>query len=176
MRARLYPDVSPDGREVIYGQYTLEHNFDLWVLDLQTGENREWLSTPLSDVVPRFSPDGRNVAYASFPSLGDVGQVHVQSRDGARRWQVSVQGGSYPCWRADSRELFFINGGALYAVDIDPSGETPPGAPRELFKGDFSSQYDVFPDGQHFLLRRRVEKIGAQGPILIDVDAAPAPR
>jgi hypothetical protein len=44
-----------------------------------------------------------------------------------------------------------------------------PGAPRKLFEGDYFSRYDVFPDGQRFLMLRRVPEPSRFGPLLLDV-------
>jgi Tol biopolymer transport system component len=166
LRARLYPDVSPDGREVIYGQYTIEHNFDLWILDLETRQPRLWLRTPASDIQPRYSPDGRWIAWYSSPSFNQPGQVYVQSARGeSRRWQITTAGGSNPEWRRDSRALFFWNEGSLYEVELAAGDDLAPGAPKPVLSGDFVMPYDVFPDGDHFLMLQRVPEPGAAGPI-----------
>jgi serine/threonine-protein kinase len=169
--ARLYPHVSPDGREVIYGQYTLDHNFDLWLLDLETRENRLWLRTPGSDIQPRFSPDGRWIAWTSFSPSG---QVYVQSvRGESRRWQITTAGGSCPEWRRDGRALFFWKSGTLYEVELAAGDDLAPGPPKAVLSGDYVMPYDVFPDGNHFLMLQRVPEPGAAGPIRIEWTAAP---
>jgi hypothetical protein len=111
VRARLHIDVSPDGHSIAYGQYTADHNFDLWVFDTETGKDREWLSTPDAEITPRFSPDGRWIAYtAAGPDSDDV---FIQSFQGEpRRWQVTTQGGRAPNWRRDGSELYFAQDNA----------------------------------------------------------------
>ena len=69
--------------------------------DGTAGEPAAFAATPATESMPRFSPDGRFVAYISDES----GRVEVYVRpfpDGAGRWQASVDGGSQPRWRRAS--------------------------------------------------------------------------
>lgn len=106
---------------------------------------------------PKFSPDGNFVAYESNES-GPL-EIYVQPFPGpGGRWQVSNGGGHEPNWSPKGRELFYLNGSTLMAVTYSIDGDTfRAGAPRELFGGTFVSNtffrwYDVFPDGEHFLV------------------------
>jgi len=168
-RARLHIDVSSDGHTIVYGQYTVERNFDLWLLDTATRETHEWISTPNADITPRFSPDGRWIAYASASPAGDSA-IYVQSVAGeSRRWQVTTTGGRGPAWRADGLELYFNLDDALYAVSIAAGDDPKPGVPRLLFRGDYFSRFDNFPDGQRFLMLQRVPEPSRGGPLLLDI-------
>jgi dipeptidyl aminopeptidase/acylaminoacyl peptidase len=51
-------------------RWTINRNFDLWTLDLATGELHQLTSNPGPDVSPRISPDGKVVAYLSIPRVG----------------------------------------------------------------------------------------------------------
>jgi hypothetical protein len=53
-----------------------------------------------------------------------------------RRWQVSIEGGVQPVWRADGRELYYLGLDAgLYAVEIRVEGdELKAGRPLLLFR------------------------------------------
>ena len=96
-----------------------------------------------------LSPDARWIAFASdetgrfeiylsaFPSLG-------------RKWLVSTEGGITPRFHRDSRELFYRNGNKMMAVDVTLGPEPTIGKPRTLFEGEYAD-YDVSPDGQHFV-------------------------
>jgi predicted Ser/Thr protein kinase len=107
-----------------------------------------------------FSPDGKFLAYRS----NDSGrfEVVVQSlKPGGGRWQVSTHGGSEPRWRRDGKELFYIEGNLLMAVDVAIRGDTlSAGVPHRLF--------DVPPSGQH---RNRLvvtpEQQQAQVPVVV---------
>ena len=92
-----------------------------------------FLSTPFNEVQPRFSPNGRYVAYASDES----GRFEVYVRQyptGTAQWKVSLAGGTQPEWRGDGRELFYIGGdGKATAVPASTEGEFQIGTPRALF-------------------------------------------
>jgi hypothetical protein len=58
------PDWSPDGRWVIYSSYRNDA-MELWILELATGAARPLLANGAVNVEPRFSPDGKRVAFVS---------------------------------------------------------------------------------------------------------------
>jgi hypothetical protein len=76
-------------------------------------------------------------------------------------WQVSTEGGQYPRWRGDGKELYFYFQNSLIAADIRVTGSAvDPGVPRTLFRlpspnlqTDHPSyvRYGVTADGQRFL-------------------------
>jgi serine/threonine-protein kinase len=110
----------------------------------------------------RLSPDGRYVAYTSFASGNNV--VFVQTfPPGGGKWQVSPDNGMMSAWRQDGRELFYVQGDRMMAVDIQPGSTFSAGPPRALFSGPYDTRtapvdnFDVSPDGQTFLMVRRAE-------------------
>jgi serine/threonine-protein kinase len=112
----------------------------------------------------KFSPDGRWVAYCSMES--GKPQVYVQAfpAPGAKI-QISNDGGTDPVWKRSGGELFYRNGDSMMAVPISTASGSA-GRPQELWKGHYShgmssscgppgvssSNYDVTPDGQRFLM------------------------
>jgi len=75
---------------------------------------------------------------------------------------VSTAGGSFPVWRPDGKELYYLNpAGAMVAVPITVTGSSlEPGAPIVLFAtrifgggvdAQQSRQYDVAPDGRFLI-------------------------
>jgi dipeptidyl aminopeptidase/acylaminoacyl peptidase len=61
-------DISPDGTEVCYSMNAdpmpaVSTNSDLYVVSIQGGESRKITSTPGGDVSPRYSPDGKYLAW-----------------------------------------------------------------------------------------------------------------
>jgi Tol biopolymer transport system component len=68
--------------------------------------------------------------------------------------QISVDGGWFPQWRHDGKELFFLDDNAQYvmAVDIKAGSTIEPGKPKVFFKRPANvSYYDVSPDGQRII-------------------------
>ena len=85
------------------------------------------------------------------------------------KWQVSTGGGSYPRWRRDGKEVFFLKlpEKKLMAAEVKAGSGFEVGTLRVLFQtqvkwSDFGTQYDVSPDGSRFLVNTLVEDNKAQ--------------
>ncbi len=113
--------VSPDGRTLAFVQATPDHQADIELLSLADRRVTTFLSSRFDEVEPRFSPDGRWLAYASNES-GSY-EVYVQSTTpNGGRWHVSTNGGRMPAWSPDGRALYYELGGALYRVPLRRGG------------------------------------------------------
>lgn len=147
-------DWSSDGQFIVYTEVSAESGLDLWVFPLaKDAKPRIFLKTKFLEMGPRFSPDGRWVAYVS--NEAGVNDVYVRSFPaGDRKWRLSVGGGNNPVWRRDGKELFFGRPvDTIMAVDIRAGASFDAGTPRELFKlSAIIGNFDVTPDGQQFLL------------------------
>ena len=172
----LYPtDVSKDGKFLLFftGNALSKTSNDLWLLPL-TGEAKPevYLQTAVTEYYGAFSPDGRWIAYSSLES-GRV-EVWVSSFPGpGGKWQISRDGGDFPRWRADSKELYFrAPDESLMAARVDGSGPAlVVGEVTKLFhtqmrsvgfSGSNAANYAVTPDGQRFLIA--VSEDGAAEP------------
>ena len=155
-------DWSSDGRWLLtVGRATEQSTTsDILAYDFQAKSVRTWLATAFSETHPRFSPDGRWVAYTS--NLSGRDEVYVRHFEGdAEPVPVSTNGGGHPQWRRDGNELFFLNpADEMMSVSVARSGSTiTTGKPQRLFRiplNDITragySPYGVTPDGQRFLL------------------------
>lgn len=176
----LYPtDTSPDGTTVLLnGIAGTATSWDVYALDSATGRSRPIVAGPAVEVHGRYSPDGRWIAYMSDES--GRREIYAESTGSDRtRVVVSTGSGFNPRWRSDSRELFFLQPGGVYAVAIPPGQAARFGAPKLLFSNPrvqtwtgpigYSSMFDVAPDGQTFALVVRKEPPG-QSPISVIVN------
>jgi Tol biopolymer transport system component len=146
---------------------------DVWLHALDDATSAPLLAGPGSEHSPRFSPDGRWLAFTSDEA--GPGQVYVQALSGGERVQVSIDGGSGAVWRPDGTELFFIggSGGASGVVTVPVTSDGTAlrfGRPTELFataeRGpagpsvlyEFSTNvgtgFDILPDGEGFVMVR----------------------
>jgi len=131
---------------------------DIWTMEAGGDRKaRPFLPTRFVEAQPRFSPDGKWIAYTSDES--GRAEVYVRPYPGPGQKQlVSSDGGSEPRWRADSREIFYRKDGDVMAVAVTPGPALDFGQPRTLFSGRYvgpgvtSSTWDVMPDGQGFIL------------------------
>jgi eukaryotic-like serine/threonine-protein kinase len=156
---KVADDWSTDGRFILYEERNPQTSDDLWVLPLE-GERKPWpwLNTSASEVVAKFSPDGKWIAYRSNESGRD--EIYVQAfvpgapAAGGKR-QLSTSGGTNPRWRRDGQELYYLApGNRLMAVEVTPGAELKAGAPQELFTPRASRvtrYYTLTGDGQRFL-------------------------
>jgi Tol biopolymer transport system component/DNA-binding winged helix-turn-helix (wHTH) protein len=117
--------VSPDGRYIVYdtGAVGAGGSSDLYALPLF--DDRRPFAVSTADGVQNqaaISPDHRLIAYASSES-GRYEVIVETFPEKRGRWQISTDGGRAPAWRGDGRELFFVVGDAVFATDLNRSGD-----------------------------------------------------
>jgi serine/threonine-protein kinase len=168
---------SPDGQLLgFYDTLNAAGSTDrnIWLLPLAGDRKpRPFLQTPFNEAALMFSPDGRWVAYVSDESGRN--EVYVLPFPGpGGKWQISVNGGGDPVWARSGRELFYLEGTQMMAVDIETQPTFRAGTPRRLFDGGFVTGvgrvpvYDVAPDGR-FLMVQETSGEGEEGPASIVV-------
>lgn len=151
-------DISRDGRTIFGVELS-----DSWnIVTLAVGDSAEptpIIATSYHETRPQLSPNGRFIVYQSNES----GRPEVYVRElsaGGGKWQVSADNGFAPRWRADGKELFYLNGAMdMIAVPVTTEGSSfEAGLPNKLFNqvlnfaGITQYRYDVTSDGQRFLL------------------------
>jgi hypothetical protein len=107
--------------------------------------------------VGRFSPDGQWFAYISDET--GKSEVYVRpfnpgtmSSEG-EQVPVSRNGGSYPKWTRDGREIVYLaEDGTMMSVDVSTESGFRAGPPRALFKTEAGGLFDVTRDGEKFLI------------------------
>ena len=118
-----------------------------------------------------LSPDGRFIAFTSNET--EAFELYVRPFDAAKAAaageakRVSTDGaGALMVWRADGRELYFMDTEPdlkVMAVDISTSGAVQTGSPRVLFhvpgdaQGDLGTTRYISRDGQQFVFVLPVE-------------------
>ena len=94
-------DVSPDGKEIAFDLLG-----DLYVVPAGGGEARALTHSIAWEMQPRFSPDGKHIAYTSDQSGGD--NLWIMDRDGKNPRQVSKESFrllNSPAWSPDGQYL-----------------------------------------------------------------------
>lgn len=114
---------SPDGRHAVFagvliGQPQDTHPTRICQVDLTSGEMRVLTFGPNTDRLPRYSPDGRHIAFLSDRhKAGDFQLYLLDLLSGAARSTPSVEGWvEYLHWSADGKRI--VLGVAGHGADV----------------------------------------------------------
>ena len=121
-----------------------------------------FLNSEVVEAWPVISPDGRWLAYASNES--ETREVWVRPfPEPGGKIQISNEGGISPIWSKDGSQLFYRKGDGVWVVDINTEGGFSSSKPRLVFKEKGLNAtiplraWDLWPDGQGFLMTKRGE-------------------
>ena len=113
------PQMSPDGSAVVYTRVIVNekddgYDTDLWLVPADASRPPRRLTAGPRDTSPRWSPDGRAIAFVRAPAGEDhpsPPQIHLLSLDGgeARPLTSLAQGASGPSWSPDGRAIAFTS-------------------------------------------------------------------
>ncbi len=143
------------------GTLVFEQEFPATSADIWTTRPGEpptpLIASPAAELNARLSPDSRWIAYESNESGRQEVYVRPFPNVNEQRIALSTAGGSTPVWAPDGREIFYMSGTTLMSVAVTTDGGTfVAGKPEMLFDGPFdttqSDNFDVFPDGNHFVM------------------------
>jgi serine/threonine-protein kinase len=152
---------SKDGKTLIFMETSEGANLDISAISMEGDHaKKQLLHDKHMEVDPRISPDGRWMAY----SCNETGQYEVYVRpfpdvDGDK-WLVSTDGGVWPLWSPDGRELFYRNEDKYMEVPVKTEPTFSFETPKVLFQGTYAiqpslfmvSNWDINPDGKRFLM------------------------
>jgi len=157
---------SPDGRWLLYRRIgsTTKRDIHYRALSGDT-TSRVFVATEFEELTPRFSRDGRWVAYVSDES--GTQEVYVRAFPGpSGKVQISLGGGTEPVWAPNGRDIIYRKGRAIMAARVALAPAFAVVGRRALFEGTFASSpihanFDVSPDGRRFLMVQP-NNVGAQ--------------
>jgi TolB protein len=172
------PDWSPDGRWVIYSSYRNDA-MELWVLDLASGKQAPLLANGAVNVEPRFSPDGRRIAFVSTlyhgrfhiftadfngGALANVERLTGEHKSDVPRYYYSPYDHEInPVWSRDGRSILYVSNrnhiygtGGFWRTPSRPApGVDPAAAPeaREIHyeETNWKARPDLSPDGSRLV-------------------------
>ncbi len=133
------PQVSPDGSKVAFVKVTVNAartNYDtsIWAVSTNGTEQPMRLTRGNRDTSPRWSPDGRFLAFvrsAETPGPTSAPQIYLLPMSGGEAFQLTnvPRGAGGPVWSPDSKWIAF--GSSANAEDIARQGRPPAQGQRE---------------------------------------------
>ena len=158
---------SPDGTMLAYYERPATDDYDVWLLPMDDSlRPTPFLDSEFYESHARFSPTGRWIAYAS----DEEGELEVFVREVVRnaigsgqKRKVSRDGGRWPRWSRDGRELFYVSRDfrRLLSVSIRTEPELEIGEQKVVLEEldlptaryrSGGGPYDVSPDGERFMM------------------------
>jgi len=108
------PQIRPDGREIAYVRMSYDIMTDrpkstLWLIDIDSGSQTPIATGPGSHVAPRWSPDGKRLAYVSS-SEGGHSQLFVRWMQTGQTARITdlTEAPSSLAWSPDGRSIAFL--------------------------------------------------------------------
>jgi TolB protein len=119
-----YPSLSPDGQSVLYSGQADENNFEIYEIELNTGEVSRLTSAFGTDTGPEFSPDGQWITYAHSTPNRSLPQIIVMERDGDNEGNIPQVNGWDPTWSPDGQFILFASdrNGTTQLFTVRPDG------------------------------------------------------
>ena len=174
---------SRDGRFLLF--HTLSDpktKADQWVLPTESKDDRKavpFVNVAYNEGFGVFSPDMKWIVYQTDATGRDEiyvrpftppvpGSAGTKAAPAEGQWQVSKDGGRFPRWSADGKEIFFLSSRGVMSVEVNTVGGFHAGTPQFLFPkpNGPAEAWDVTADGKKFLFS------SAEGG---DAGGAPAP-
>ena len=145
------PAFSPDGRSIVYTRIDRAGAWDLFVTSSVASTPRQLTASGVSELWPRWSPDGTMIAFCTF-GKGDDDIFLIPAAGGEAR-RLTEGGGDdwWPTWSPDGRDIVFsrTEGDRTFLYRVPASGGSPVRLSAEsLTLPDFS------PDGRYLAVAR----------------------
>jgi dipeptidyl aminopeptidase/acylaminoacyl peptidase len=154
-------DISPDGKTVAFVATKLDKKSDsyvsaIWVAAAKGGEPRQFTAGTKRDGSPRWSPDGKQLAFVSERGE-EKPQLYVMAADGgeARALTKLPLGAGVPAWSPDGASIAF-SAKTGDAPDPDPKKAKP-------YRRITSLKYRVNGEGFTYDHRRHLFVVGLDG-------------
>jgi Tol biopolymer transport system component len=151
----------PDGKYVVFVRNSIAGHSDIWVKPMSgDGKPFPFVQSSFVHGQPRVSPDGHWLAYMTNQTGTYQIVVKTFPDPNGIPTTVTANGGLYPAWRRDGRELYYLaRDGKIMAVPVTEDGDkivfgnsTPLfQSPLTVPSSPLAHQYDVNPEGTRFL-------------------------
>ena len=159
---------APDNKFLVYWSADPKTSGDIFMLPF-AGEKKPIaiLNSPADERNAQISPNGKWMAYNSNETGRSEVYIRPFPEGSGGKWKISANGGLFPRWRRDGKELYFLS--LVSLGNVMASGITETGSsiqrsePHAIFQSGYTSSahaggmfhpYLVSPDGKRFLIPR----------------------
>ncbi|MDP2858321.1 MAG: S9 family peptidase [Bacillota bacterium] len=157
------PQISPDGSMVAYVKEHIdlqkdETRSEIWLVAAQGGCPRRLTGGQKQDNRPRWSPDGKKIAFVS--NRDGKAQIYLISPDGGEAAVIStkIEPASPPFWSPDRGSIAFVG-----VEEMKPESPFYPGAPVESGLPEIDDKSKDAPTKVIKTLHHRLDGIGFFG-------------
>jgi imidazolonepropionase-like amidohydrolase/Tol biopolymer transport system component len=157
----LWPSWSRDGRSLTFVRWTDANLGEVHVIGAGGGGSRKVTTTPGHYAEPRFSPDGKTIAFERRAGGGlrserwgeNPGIYRVAATGGAP--ERVAENGAKPQFGADNDRIFMVTAadGKSQLVSTDLHGQDK----RVHANGELVSDYEISPDGRTLAFRQNYD-------------------
>jgi dipeptidyl aminopeptidase/acylaminoacyl peptidase len=166
------PQVTPDGRWIAFVRLEVDrventYRRAIWLAPTDGGSPRPFTAGEKQDHSPRWSPDGKFLAFVSTRG-GEQPQIYLIPTDGgeARRLTDMRQGAQHPAWSPDGRYVAFISRANVKEreqQDAGPEDEEQKAPPRDAFEAQQRREAEKHQEQGRFdprVIRRQPYRVG----------------
>jgi len=125
-RTNQQPDISPNGQQIVYCGNPLtdtnpEGDLEIMIMDADGSSVRQltFNGAGISDCWPRWSPNGRQIAFHS--NVDGNFEIYLINADGTGLTRVTDHPGvdQFPEWSPNGKQLAIARDGDIYLIDTD---------------------------------------------------------
>ncbi len=122
-RQHYYPSLAPDGQSVVYAAFREENVYEIYEMNLASGEVKQ-LTNKIGVVNgPEISPDGKSIVFKLWTVYSDRNIIMLMDRNGGNQNNIPHAEGWDPTWSPDGKYVLFasdMDGGVqLYTIRAD---------------------------------------------------------